>query len=154
MSIQRLKYNVQDKMDLRPSEESSSSYTVQDESVYYKSSTVDVDRILHFQVWQSKWLYLWLCWLVHFLLDNIIKSWKFSSFVVRQRDPPPPLPPTSSTRQTLSRGTASILQQYLQNYQPQQASCRPFILPEKCRVIYARIYSFAVSNLPGLFLGI
>ena len=40
MSIQRLKYNVQDKLNLRPSEESSSSYTIQDESVHYKKKYV------------------------------------------------------------------------------------------------------------------
>ena len=39
MSIQRLKYNVQDKMDSRPREKSS-SYTVQDESTHYKKKYV------------------------------------------------------------------------------------------------------------------
>ena len=39
MSIQRLKYNVQDKMDSRPREKSS-SYTVQDESTHYKNKYI------------------------------------------------------------------------------------------------------------------
>ena len=170
MSIQRLKYNVQDKLDLRPSEESSSSYTIQDESVHYKKKYVCryfgslipavLLMLIEFCIFRFDNQNGYICGPVDWYNFYWITSSKVENFphlssareIHRHHCRPPALP---DRRSSLSRGTASILQQYLQNYQPQQASCRPFILPEKCRVIYdARIYSFAVSNLPGLFLGI